>query len=96
MTKELQTRRFLISGSVQGVGYRYFAQRAAQRLGVVGYVRNLIDGRVEAIAAGTAPQLAALRAELEHGPRFATVSDVAEETAEPLPATVHSFTVDPA
>lgn len=43
-------RRFLISGIVQGVGYRYFALRAAKRHGIVGYVRNLHDGRVEVVA----------------------------------------------
>ncbi len=45
-------RKFLISGEVQGVGYRFFAQRAAARHQVVGYVRNLPDGRVEAVAEG--------------------------------------------
>ena len=78
------------------MGYRYFAQRAADRLGVVGFVRNLIDGRVDAVAAGTASQLAAFRAELERGPRLAAVTEVKEEAAAPLPATIRSFSVDPA
>lgn len=66
---------------VQGVGYRYFAQRAAQRLGVAGYVRNLGDGRVEVYAIGDAGPLAQLRAELERGPRAAQVARVTEEEA---------------
>ena len=66
---------------VQGVGYRYFAQRAAQRLGLAGYVRNLADGRVEVYAIGDAEAIGKLRAELERGPRAAQVSGVAEEQA---------------
>jgi acylphosphatase len=75
------TRRFFISGSVQGVGFRYFTQRTAERLRLSGYVRNLSDGRVEVLASGTADQLAALKYELERGPRGAFVSGVIEEQA---------------
>ncbi|MCA1818293.1 MAG: acylphosphatase, partial [Acidobacteria bacterium] len=45
-------RKFLISGRVQRVGFRFFAQRAAARHQVAGYVRNLADGRVEVLAEG--------------------------------------------
>jgi acylphosphatase len=75
------TRRFFVSGSVQGVGFRYFTQRAAERLRLSGYVRNLGDGRVEVLASGAAGQLAALKSELERGPRGAFVSGVVEEPA---------------
>ena len=44
---EKQAKRFYVSGQVQGVGYRYFVQQVAERLGLMGYVRNLRDGRVE-------------------------------------------------
>jgi len=74
-------RRFFVSGSVQGVGFRYFTQRAASHLGVCGFVRNLRDGRVEVFAVGPADVLAALKSELERGPRGAFVSGIAEETA---------------
>ena len=47
-------RKFFVGGEVQGVGYRFFAQRAAARHQVVGYVKNLDDGRVEVLAEGPA------------------------------------------
>jgi len=75
-------RRFYISGLVQGVGYRYFARGAAQQLEVSGYARNLSDGRVEVYAIGTAAALAAFRAQLARGPRFASVSGVDEAESE--------------
>jgi acylphosphatase len=64
---------------VQGVGCRFFVQRLAGRLGLTGYVKNLREGRVEVSAIGQPAQLAALRAELERGPRSAMVSEVTEE-----------------
>jgi acylphosphatase len=78
-----ETRRYLVSGLVQGVGFRLFTQRAAEKLQISGYVRNLFDGRVEVLANGTPEQLARLRAVLEKGPRFSSVSQVHEEAAEP-------------
>lgn len=79
MPEERQAKRFVVSGLVQGVGYRFFAQRVADRLGVAGYVKNLHDGRVEVYAIGTAAQLVSLRAELARGPRAAEVSSLREE-----------------
>jgi acylphosphatase len=78
----LQVKRYFVSGAVQGVGFRYFTQDAAEKLRLTGYVRNLRDGRVEVFAAGTAQQLEQLRAVLERGPRFARVREVREESAE--------------
>ena len=71
-------RRFLISGDVQGVGYRFFAQRAAARHQVVGYVKNLRDGRVEALAEGPVQSVEAFRNDLATGPRFSSVAHVEE------------------
>ena len=76
-----EPRRYFVSGMVQGVGYRYFARRAAQRLGLDGYARNLPDGRVEVYAVGSVSKLAEFRAELERGPQGASVSGVTEEEA---------------
>lgn len=74
-------RRFFIRGRVQGVGYRYFAQRAAMELQVKGYTRNLDDGRVEVYAMGTPEQLSELAGRLWKGPRFADVRGVEEHEA---------------
>jgi len=75
------TKRFLISGRVQGVGYRIFAQREAHKLGISGFTRNLYDGRVEVLAHGTPAQLSQLRDALQRGPLFSNVDDVCEEDA---------------
>jgi len=79
--KTLMARRWYVRGRVQGVGFRYFAQRAAVELALTGYARNLDDGRVEVYAAGTARQLADLAARLRHGPRWAEVRGVEEQEA---------------
>lgn len=78
-----ETRLYLVSGRVQGVGYRYFAMRTAQQLGVRGTVKNLRDGRVEVAAEADAETLARFRAELERGPRGAAVIGVEEKAMEP-------------
>jgi len=72
----IKARRFLISGRVQGVGYRNFAERSAQEAGVTGWARNLDDGRVEVHANGTSGQLEDFEARLRQGPRFADVRKV--------------------
>jgi acylphosphatase len=74
-------RLFLVSGTVQGVGYRFFAQRTARRLGVSGYARNLRDGRVEVYGVGTEAELESFRIELRRGPAAASVSQVEVEKA---------------
>jgi acylphosphatase len=83
--------RFFVIGRVQGVGFRFFAQAEAERLGLSGYVRNLRDARVEAYAIGTAEQLAKFRARLETGPRLSSVKFVAEEPAELDPQYASGF-----
>ena len=76
-------RRFIVRGRVQGVGFRFFAIRAANRLGVVGRVKNLPDGTVEAIAEGTAEAIAEFRSELWGGPAYAQVTAVDESDLKP-------------
>ncbi len=76
-------RRYHVSGRVQGVGYRYFAQRIAIELGVHGWARNLEDGRVEVVAWGTSGQLEDFEGELRVGPLHADVRGVVVEDAAP-------------
>ena len=76
-------RQFLISGGVQGVGYRFFTQRASARHQVVGYVKNLDDGRVEVLAEGPAPNVEAFKHELLTGPRFSSVDHIEEINVDP-------------
>jgi acylphosphatase len=68
--------RYLVSGRVQGVGYRYFAMRAADALGVTGFVRNLVDGRVEVVGEGPEEVLAEFEQRLRQGPAFSAVEGV--------------------
>jgi len=76
-------RKFSIRGDVQGVGYRFFAQRAAARHQVVGYVRNCSDGTVEALAEGPANSVEAFKHDLVTGPQWAIVDHVEEIVLEP-------------
>ena len=72
----MQKKRFLIYGRVQGVGFRYFTWNEAQKIGVLGFVRNLWDGSVEVIACGSEAQIETFSAWLHHGPRTAKVTQV--------------------
>jgi acylphosphatase len=73
------TRKYLISGRVQGVGYRVFVQRTARELGVRGWAKNLEDGRVEVVGIGFSHQLDDLEGELRLGPLAAEVRHVVIE-----------------
>jgi len=68
--------RFLVHGRVQGVGFRWFVLREAERLGVRGVARNLPDGAVEVIAEGTEQALKALERVVRRGPAMARVEGV--------------------
>lgn len=83
MSEKNRGRRFLVSGRVQGVGFRYFVYREAQRLGLSGFVRNLGDGRVEVVASGPEPSLNRLEALLWRGPVMANVTMVEAEETDP-------------
>jgi acylphosphatase len=66
----------LVSGMVQGVGYRYFAAREASPFEITGYVKNLPDGRVEVFAEGQREELDQFLEKLRRGPRFGFVEHV--------------------
>ena len=82
MKPALISRRYVVHGRVQGVGFRYFVERAANGLGLSGYVRNRADGTVEVCAGGNLDRLERLKALLAEGPRWARVDRV-EETEAP-------------
>jgi len=86
-------RKFLIKGDVQGVGYRFFAQRAAARHQVVGYVRNCPDGTVEAWVEGPASSVEAFKQDLATGPQWAIVDQVEEINLEPT-GTYSAFRIE--
>jgi acylphosphatase len=70
------TKRLLITGRVQGVGFRFYTQRKARELGLTGWVRNCRDGSVEAVIQGDPGAVETMIAWARRGPRSAVVSDV--------------------
>jgi acylphosphatase len=80
------SRRYLVEGRVQGVGFRYFAEAAASREGLNGWVKNLPDGRVEILAEGEAEAVERFERNVRHGPPGARVKDVEVEDMPPTGA----------
>jgi len=78
----LTARRFVVSGRVQGVGFRFFAQEAAALDGLAGWVRNLEDDRVEIVAQGDREALVRFERTIRRGPPGARVDDVATTDEE--------------
>lgn len=77
------TLRWIVTGRVQGVSYRFFTRRAAQDMGISGWVRNLPDGTVEAQLRGDAEQVETLRKQLNKGPSMGRVDAIFEEKLAP-------------
>ncbi len=78
-TEAAEVRRgvhVFVSGRVQGVGFRAFTQRSALELGVTGWVRNLADGRVEAVAEGSVEAINKFLEAVNRGPQAARVDKV--------------------
>jgi acylphosphatase len=86
-------RHYVISGEVQGVGYRFFAQRIAARHQIAGYVRNLSDGRVEVHAEGSPEGVEGFKHDLAAGPQYARVEQVEEVSVEPT-GTYKTFRIE--
>jgi acylphosphatase len=78
----MRTVRLIVTGRVQGVGYRMWSERTASALGLRGWVRNRADGSVELLATGEDDAVAMLVAACRQGPRAASVSGVAVADAE--------------
>ena len=87
-----RAKRYVVRGRVQGVGYRYFAQGVAERLGVTGFVRNLAGGEVEVHAEADELKLQLFKQELKRGPRMAHVTDIAESDV-PASGSYSSFLI---
>ncbi len=85
-------RRYVISGRVQRVGFRFFTEDAASREGLNGWVQNLPDGRVEIEAEGEAEAVERFERNIRRGPPGARVSDVQVDDAAPTRHTT-GFTV---
>lgn len=84
-------KRFLVSGRVQGVGFRYFVRQQAQALGLAGWVRNLPDGRVEAFAEGALALLDQMEQLLKEGPLMSRVTEV--ESSDAAPSLANDFQI---
>jgi len=79
----MNCKRLVISGRVQGVGYRDWLVQRARDLGVSGWVRNRLDGSVEALVAGDTASVEELLRLCRRGPRMAEVVSIEEELADP-------------
>ena len=79
----MKTLRLVISGRVQGVGYRDWMVAEAERRGIAGWVRNRRDGTVEALVHGAPEKVDALIAACREGPRAAAVTEIRESPADP-------------
>lgn len=92
MTEDRKTVRTCVTGSVQGVGFRYWTREEAEKLGLNGFVRNEPDGSVTAVIAGPQAAVAAMIERLRHGPPGASVSSV-EVQEEALAETPEEFQI---
>jgi acylphosphatase len=86
-------RKYLISGRVQGVGFRFFAEHWANQLGISGYVKNCWDGTVEAYAIGDAAVLEEFKSHLAEGPQSARVDGI-QESEEQVNSRYKRFVVE--
>ncbi len=93
MTQNMVARRWLISGRVQGVGFRWFVFRRANELGVVGWAKNLRDGRVEVLGIGAAEDLATFDSALRVGPKLASVVNVEKSNCPHEVESLKSFDI---
>lgn len=95
MTIGVKSVRLFITGQVQGVGYRFWCVRQAERLGIDGWVRNRLDGSVEAVAHGPAAAVEQFMQACRQGPRGAAVDGVHVSDADPSEAGMPGFRQDP-
>ena len=77
--KNIETYNLLLSGRVQGVGFRYFAEVLASRYNIKGYVRNIYDCKVEIVCQGDPDNLDKFILEVKNGPSFSHITNVEME-----------------
>jgi len=94
VNSEVLARRYIVSGRVQGVGFRNFVEHVAAKIGLEGFVRNRRDGSVEVYAIGSPEQLTSLRAALAKGPLMSSVSQVQEDPDSVDPRYLGNFTIE--
>lgn len=94
MKEGIVARRYVVTGRVQGVGYRNFVEHLAGKINIYGYVRNRRDGSVEVLGIGTADDLQKLRRGLEKGPMMSRVDDVSEEPGQIEVRYLENFTIE--
>ena len=83
--KNLKTYSLLLSGRVQGVGFRYFAEARAARYNIKGYVKNTYDNKVEIVCQGEPDNLGKFISEVKNGPSFSHVTNVEMEEIKDSP-----------
>ncbi|MBN1298823.1 MAG: acylphosphatase [Actinobacteria bacterium] len=78
----IKTYRIILSGRVQGVGYRYFVEEKARLYNIKGYVKNTFDNKVEIVCQGKRESLDIFRKRIKQGPAFAHVAGIIENSIE--------------
>jgi acylphosphatase len=86
-------KKYIVSGLVQGVGYRFFAERVANQLGICGYAKNLSDDNVEVYAIGDEASLEEFKRHLAEGPRSGRVTAI-EESEAPVNSRYTRFVIE--
>jgi len=84
-------RRYVVRGEVQGVGFRYYTVRLAERIGIRGWVRNLSNGNVEAVGEGNEKELLDFESGLRRGPAMANVTELQIEEIVDQGSVLKSF-----
>jgi len=92
MSDKTNTYKIVLSGRVQGVGYRYYTESRAHKYNIKGYVRNTLDNKVELVCQGEQEELKAFVREIKKGPAFAVVTNA---DIQPIanPKNYHSFDI---
>jgi acylphosphatase len=94
VTSEVLARRYIVSGRVQGVGFRNYVEHVAGKLEVHGYVRNRRDGSVEVFAISTPDRLSQFRFALEKGPTLSRVLGIQEQPESPDEKYLGNFIIE--